>query len=363
MVRVKFSFKKENESYTIKKKGVQLPRLVQIYWDITYKCPCKCEHCYAKPLRKIGKELGTSEVKNVIDYLAANDIPLITFTGGEPLEREDIFDILEHAKRKNIHVSLITSGIYPNKIKELSDAGVKRIQFSLDHSNAEVYDSMRGMPGLYKNLLDSINSAINSGIRTSISTTITRTNYSDISNIFSKAIELDVDELRLMRLMPCGIAQSSYEKLAITFEEYKNLIAQLVGLYLNLKEPIMIDIEEPYTLIEGFKGTPAEKYIYYRGCLQGEAVCALTADGKILPCPIGNYDSFVCGDVRKDDLLKVWKESSVFGHFRDYKSIKVCASCEFGGLCKGGCRCAAFGYYGKIDAPDPICPKAQEYMV
>ncbi len=358
MVRVKFDFKKESASYAKKKKDIKLPKLVHIYWDITYRCPLGCEHCYAKPLRWLDKELDTMEVKKVIDYLSTHRISLVTFTGGEPLARSDIFEIIDYANKRGLHTSLVTAGFSPEKIKKLADLNVKRMQFSLDSQDATTYNRMRGIEGLYEKVLQSIKIAIELGIRTSICTTIMRQNYNDIPKIFDLALKLGVDEYRLMRLMPCGVTREQYDQLSIKFEEYVKLFETLVRKYLALERPILIDVEEPYYLIEKFKNTDAEKIIYYRGCLQGEAVCTLTADGKIIPCPIGNYKEFIAGDIRKDDLLEVWNSSPVFKYFREVKLIQVCNTCKYGDLCKGGCRCAAFGFYGKLDAPDPICPQS-----
>ncbi len=362
MVRIKFVFKKEPTSYTKKKKDIKLPNLVHIFWDITYNCPLKCEHCYAKPNRILDNELDIVEVKNFIDYLSKNGIKLITITGGEPLTRSDIFEILEYAYKKNLHISVISSGVYSKLTGELASVGVKKIQFSLDFPDSLRYDESRGFKGLYDNLLKSIKIAKETGIRTSICTTITKRNFGDISDIYDLSLKLGVDEYRLMRLMPCGISNDKYSELSIQFEEYVSLIELLADKYLSLNQPILIDVEEPYYVVENILKKPCLKdIIYYRGCLQGEAVCSITADGKIIPCPVGNYMKFIAGDIRNDDLLKVWKNSPIFKYFRDVKSISICDSCKYSAICKGGCRCAAYGCYGELNAPDPICPLSRNY--
>ncbi|MCX6801052.1 MAG: radical SAM protein [Candidatus Diapherotrites archaeon] len=360
MVRIKFLFRREPKAYSKKKRSSKLPKIRHIYWDITYKCKLNCEYCYAKPSRPLSKELDTAEIKKVIDYLAANNILAITFTGGDPLERKDIFEILSYALQKKIHTSIISNGLFPEKIEALANAGVKRIQINLESDNMKKHDKIKGTRAFDK-AIQSINLAIKLGIRTSICTTIMRKNYKEIPGIFNLAFNLGADEFRLMRLMPCGMAHEKYEEISITYFEYQKLFETLTRRYMRLKKPVLIDVEEPYYLIENLIGTKAEKYIYYRSCLQGEATCSLTADGKIIPCIIGNYSEFIAGDIRKDDLLEVLEKSPIFNCFRNVKSLSVCNSCKYGGVCKGGCRCAAFGHYGKINAPDPICPKAGEF--
>ena len=100
MARIKFLFKKEPIKHIKKRRKIILPTIAQIYWDITYKCPLKCRHCYAKPLRRLGPELTIKEVKKTLDYLKKHNINLITFTGGEPLLRKDIFEILKYSKKR-----------------------------------------------------------------------------------------------------------------------------------------------------------------------------------------------------------------------------------------------------------------------
>lgn len=355
MVRVKFSFKEEPEDYSRKKKKIILPRLIQVYWDITYKCPQKCDHCYAKPERLVGNELSTKEATNTIDMLKKHEVSLITFSGGEPLVRNDIFDLIEYATSKDINVSLITSGSFPDKINDIKLSGVKRIQVSLDSSNPRLNDEIRGLKGAYDKSVETIKNSIENGIRTSVCATVRKKNYEQIRDVFKLAYDMGADEFRLMRLMPCGLSRVAYRENAVTRQQYSNLLSQLVSDYMN-NNPVLIDIEDPFPFAKQFEGTAAEKYIFYRGCLQGKAVCSITADGKIIPCPIGNYEEFIAGDIRIDDIKYIWENSSAFDNFRYSDNVETCSSCKENSICISGCRCAAFGYFGRIDAPDPMCP-------
>ncbi len=355
MVRVKFSFTKEPEDYSKKKKEIILPKLIQVYWDITYRCPLRCDHCYAKLERAVDNELTTDEAKRTIDILKEHDISLITFSGGEPLARNDIFELVSYASSGGINVSLITSGSFPHRMNDAKLSGVSRVQISLDSSDPYINDRIRGVRGSYDRSMSTISNSIHNGIRTSVCATVRKENYEQIPDVFELARDMNADEFRLMRLMPCGLSNKTYREKSITRQQYSDLLNRLVNEYMK-NHPILVDIEDPFPFAKQFKGTPAETYIFYRGCLQGEAICSITADGKITPCPIANYTEFIAGDVRTDDILYVWENSPVFDYFRSVENIGTCSGCEESAVCGGGCRCAAFGYFGRIDAPDPMCP-------
>lgn len=355
MVRIKYLFNEEKSSYTKKKGDIDLPtpKPIQIYWDITYKCPLDCEQCYARPSREVGEELDTEEVKELIDYFDSHGINILTFVGGEPLVREDIEEIITYADDKGFNISLITRGLYSDTIRKLKDK-IDRIQMGLDYLS-------KGAKEEKASFLESAELVNEKGIRTSLCTTLMSKNYEEIPRIFDLAQDLGFDEYRLMRLVPSGSGKEHYRELSVSYEEYVELFKDLSRRYMETDSPGRIDVEEPYTLIQEIEDPEIKEMINYKSCLQGEAVCGITADGKIIPCPIANHEEFIGGDVMEDDLIEVWNNSKVFKHFRDVKEIDICNSCEFSEKCVGGCRCAAFGYYNKAKAPDPICPKTDHY--
>lgn len=355
MVRWKFNFSMEPKSYSSVKKIID-GRIKQIYWNLTHLCSQNCIQCYAHT-DKI-TETSTEEALQVIDKIAESGANLVTFCGGEPLEREDFFEIASHANKKGLKLSLISNGLSVGKnIDEIRKAGISRIQISLDGSNETLHESIRRRKGSFQKALDSIKSSIDSKIRTSVCTTILKQNYKDIPNIFELSSKIGADEYRLMRFMPAGRGKQNYMNLSIGKSEYFNLLKNLLESDITTNSVNIIDVEEPISFVKELERQNVRntEKILYRSCLQGEVVCALSPSGEILPCPIGDFREFESGNILKNDINEVWENAAVFNYFRNIEEIEACSQCDYGKECGGGCRCAALGYYGDIKSPDPFC--------
>jgi radical SAM protein with 4Fe4S-binding SPASM domain len=355
MVRIKFFFEPEPEEYEKRKRAMEIPSIKQLYFDVTYECPYYCQHCYAKPARKLEKELTTDEIKSFFEYLIENDVTLVTLSGGEPLLREDILEIGKFGNELGLHLSLITTGpITKNKIRSVEKAGFKRIQFSLDGASSETHEVLK-RGSSFNDTLIGIKEACKTKMRVSVCTMIQKYNYPEILKIYEKVKSLGVAEYRLMRFIPQVNRKKDYIKNRITVKNYRDLLEKLMRRYTK-ENPLRVDIQEPYPYALDFKGTEAWDFIVYTPCMQGKTVCAVAADGAILPCPIANAEQFIGGNIRRDDLIKCWNESTVYKNFRDVSEIPVCKECDYKDPCVGGCRCAGFGFYERTDAPDPMCP-------
>lgn len=305
--------------------------------------------------------MSKAEIKSIINNLP-DDTRIITFTGGDPLERGDFFEIAEFASRKGIQTSISTAGpLARNKIKLMEKARINRVQFSLDGITPETHNGIRPPYNTYYETLEAIKQAIRSpNLRVSVCTTVRKQNFNEIIALYELVKSLGVEEYRLMRLMPVSQRCEEYDDVGVTMREYVSLVTKIVKRVVldneERSESIRIETDEPYFFLRTLEGTIDQKLLRYHPCDQGKAICAIAADGKITPCPIADGESCVAGDVRVGDLLDVWYESKVFKLFRDPFLIDGCQRCEYAKICGAGCRCAAFGYFGNLDAPDPICP-------
>ncbi len=355
MVRWKFNFSVEPTSYSSVKKIVD-GKIKQFYWNLTQLCSQNCIQCYAHTNKDT--EFSTEEAIQAVDKIAESGAGLLTFCGGEPLEREDFFEIAIHANNKGLKLSLISNGLKVREnIDRIKKAGISRIQISLDGSNGDLHDSIRRRKGSFQKTIDSIKTSVDAGIRTSVCTTILKQNFKDIPSIFELSNNIGAHEYRLMRLMPAGKGGKDYADLSIGKMEYFNLLKTLLENNLTTSSVKVIDVEEPISFVKELEKQNVKntEKIYYRSCLQGEAVCALSPRGEILPCPIGNFREFESGNILKSSINEIWKDTIAFNYFRDINKIDACNQCEYGKECGGGCRCAALGYYGDIKAPDPFC--------
>lgn len=355
MVRWKFNFTTEPASYSSVKKIVD-GSIKQFYWNLTNLCSLNCIQCYAYS-DKI-KELSTKEAFEAVDKIAESGAKILTFCGGEPIDRKDFFKIAEHANNSGLKLSLISNGLKIEKnINKINEAGISRIQISLDGSNENLHDKIRRNKGSFQKAIKSIKSSIDSGIRTSICTTILKQNYNDIQNILKLSENIGVDEYRIMRLMPVGKGKQNYTNLCIEKFDYFNLLRNIMMNDTTSNAVKTIDVEEPISFVkelENKKVNNIEK-ISYRSCLQGEAICALSPQGDIIPCPIGNFKEFEAGNILRNNIKEIWEKAEIFDYFRDVEKIDTCKQCDYGKECGGGCRCAALGYYEDIKATDPFC--------
>ncbi|MEJ2745267.1 MAG: SPASM domain-containing protein, partial [bacterium] len=118
-----------------------------------------------------------------------------------------------------------------------------------------------------------------------------------------------------------------------------------------------IHTDEPYPYVSDFlEDDEIRNYITYRRCLQGMSVCSIRPDGSITACPLLPKSSLIAGNIRDDDLNQVWTGTKVFAGYREFEDILICNKCMYRDKCTGGCRCAAVGYYGNVNYPDPMCP-------
>ncbi|MCD6590937.1 MAG: radical SAM protein, partial [Candidatus Aenigmarchaeota archaeon] len=139
----------------IAKFGIQRPFVsgapFLVVWDITCACNLKCKHCYATAGRPLPDELTTEEAKQAIDKLDRAGVPIIAFSGGEPLVRPDIFELSRYAADKGIYVAMATNGTLITKetVKKMKKSGIQFVQISLDGADAKTHDGFRGVPGAF----------------------------------------------------------------------------------------------------------------------------------------------------------------------------------------------------------------------
>jgi len=359
MPRWKFLFTEDLTDFEKEKSNLEsnCKQIKHIYLDITYQCPGNCPYCYAKASKNFGRKLKTEEIQELMEYMRKRKIRLLTLNGGDPLFREDVFDLIKYGNSLGLNISLITSGpLAIDKMKMLEKAGIQRIQFSLEGADEKIHDLLKGWPGSFRKTVKAIKEARNTDIRVSICSTVHKKSVSQVMGIYRLTKKLGAHEYRIMRLIsPIG-AKFYYLTSHVTVVEYRNLLRELVLAYMN-DFGIKIYAEEAYPYLLDFKRTDAWEILNDHGqCSQGKSVCAITADGSITACPMAVNDKTVAGSILKDDLADVWKRSKVFDYYRNTSPISFCRSCKFSEVCIGGCRCAAFGFYGHLSAPDPMCP-------
>jgi len=322
-------------------RGVFLPRLIS--WNTTIRCNLRCPHCYLDAGGSdTAGELSTDEAKQLIDRIAAVSSPLFIFSGGEPLLRGDIFELIQYAAGKGLRTALGTNGtlITAPVAERLASSGVKAAAVSIDSSLPGPHDRFRGVKGSWKRAVQGIGACIRSGIAVQVNTTVTPQNYDDIPAIMSLAEGLGARSFHLFFLVPTGRGAGIRD---IAADQYEHLIGRVLDM-IAAAPPVMHirPVCAPQFLrIASRKGIDLAPW--GRGCVAGLTYCRIGPTGELTPCP---YLPLTAGNIRQTDFADLWFHAPLFRALRDRRSLTGrCGRCEYREIC-GGCRARAHGLTG-----------------
>jgi radical SAM protein with 4Fe4S-binding SPASM domain len=363
----------------IAKFGVQKPFVpgspFLVVWDITKKCNLKCKHCYANAGLCSDDELSTDEAKKVIDTLAKNSVPIISFSGGEPLTRKDFFELTKYASDKGVYVATATNGtlITPEIAKKMKASGIKFVQISLDGATAEFHDNFRGMQGVYDKTIMGIKNCVKEGFFVNIATTATKDNLDEIPDIIDLCEELSVNWFMIYNFVPVGRGQFISNN-DITPEQREKLLYMLWtrmknnGGKVNLlstapqlaRVALEAEVGENKKIIPThfsnptFQGQLVNLAEFIGGCGCGRFYYAIRSNGDIEPCV---FFPLKLGNILKDDFEDLWENNKILRELRNKDILNdQCGNCKYRYYC-GGCRARAYGYTGDYLRGDPGCIK------
>jgi radical SAM protein with 4Fe4S-binding SPASM domain len=336
-----------------------------VIWEVTGACNLRCKHCLSDSGRSKQNELNTSEAKRLIDTLEMMKIFNINFSGGEPLIRPDIFELLEYASEKKMGIELLSNGalITPEVIKKLENTNIFSVQISIDGLK-NTHDAFRGIKGSFKRSINAIKLLKNANYGLSISSAVTRQNIDEIPEIIDSAIDLGANSYKTTLFMPTGRGKNNVDDLILTPHDVKRFTFMLLEKKKEVGDKIIISNEELYPWLIGNPNKTCSKSQKREdnakiGCTAGNSSLYITPDGKITPCPF--LSKFVAGDIRKGNLKRIWNKSSTFEIFRNITKGDLkgkCGNCEHLSVsCYGGCRAAAYAHSADIYAEDPLCWK------
>ncbi|MDD4924408.1 MAG: radical SAM protein [Dehalococcoidales bacterium] len=325
-----------------------------IDWAITSKCNLSCRHC-----RGMSKgELTTHKAVSVISEIAKLQPEWIIIEGGEPLLRNDLFDLLNLIQRNNIDVYLITNGtlITPQILSSLKALKVK-LMISVDGATASTYESIRNGAS-YKRVIEQAHICAGEGLLASLNFTVMRSNYTEIPGIFEIARSLDVKQITIIGFKPCH----GYQNELLAPEEY----LEAIRLSCEGAEKTGIDFffDEPF-----FQAVVKEKGFYTNipklnagivtsstsACIFGEYLF-IDTNGDVKPC---SFAPIIIDNVNNKLLSDIWDELSNLSFFQKIRDpdsrTGACRSCQYLFDCKG-CRSRTFMVTGDWFSTDPCCP-------
>jgi radical SAM protein len=349
-----------------------------IAWEITRACAYACVHCRADAQHKRDpRELSTVEAKQLIEQLAAfGNHPILVFTGGDPMMRPDLFELIAYATECGLRCSLTpTATALPTKerLEKVRQAGIRRIALSLDAPRPEIHDSFRQIPGSWQRTMDILHRAQEVGLSVQVNTTVAKHNADILPEMIPFIQEVNAVQWSLFLLVPTGRAQIQN---MISAEQHEEIFNWLYDLSQNAPFDIKSTAAPMYrrVAIQRKRAESNGKPITFQGAgfqyadglnrptkgvNDGNGFLFISHIGEVQP---SGFLPITAGDVRSMDVVDVYRHSKLFTDLRDPEKIKGrCGICEFRDVC-GGQRGRAYGITGDYLETDPACaymPKAK----
>jgi len=338
------------------------PDLRMIAWELTRSCNLNCLHCRAAAERgPYEGELTTRECLRFIDEVAAFSRPVLILTGGEPLLREDVFEIATYGTRKGLRVVMAVNGtlLSAEKAHAAKQAGIQRVSISLDGATAEAHDLFRGVTGAFAGAMEGISYLKEAGLAFQINTTVTKRNLGEIEDILQLAIEQGAAAHHFFLLVPTGRGRELAHE-GVTPEEYERTLVWFAEQEDKVPLQLKATCAPQYYRIIHQQGKAKNKekkgdglHTFTRGCLGGISFCFVSHRGDTQPC---GYLEVSGGNIRERSFQEIWEKAEAFRHLRNVKALKgKCGHCEYRLVC-GGCRARAFSLHGDYLAEEPLCP-------
>lgn len=344
-----------------------------VIWECTRACALACRHCRASAIDlRDPRELDTEEGKALLDEIHAMGTPIVVFTGGDPLQRDDLETLIRHGKSLGLRVGTIPAGtarLTRERLRGLKAAGVDQVAFSIDASSAGPHDAFRQVPGSFDLTLQGARWARDLDIPLQVNTVFHAGNLEDFDGLARLVESLGTVFWEVFFLVPTGRGS---ELRGCTAEQMEDLFGKLHGL--SKTAPFVVKVTEaqhyrrhvmqreqasrreranraPVSEIRA-GGHPTSIGRSSKVVNAGNGFCFVDHTGDI--CPSGFLPE-VRGNVRTHRLRDVYREDDLFGKLRDPRNLTgKCGRCEFKAAC-GGSRSRAWAVHGDPFAEEPFC--------
>lgn len=368
---------------------------ITIVWNFTNRCNLNCLHCHqdSSPTSSC-PELTTSEAFKVIDNMSNAGVAILTFSGGEPLLRKDVYTAIRRATNRGMLCTVASNGtlITREVAGNLAEAGVKRVEIGLDGANAGTHDFLRNQSGSFRAAVEGIKNCADLGFD-ELATTMTlhSKNVNELEATMELAEKLGATRFYLNRLIPAGrgveacyldvtaeektrALEAIYDKFFRSVKEGFGMQCYARGMTYYARLGYERSKGEVFTVSEALSGyekmfqdkfgLEVSKIVRklaagFGGCSAGLTYAGLTASGDLLPCVPA---SIKLGNLLEQSLEEIWTQNELLNHIRNRKALKgSCKICTYSQLC-GGCRYTAYVAHGDWLGPDASCPFGPEVM-
>jgi PqqA peptide cyclase len=329
------------------------PRPLGLLAELTHRCPLRCPYC-SNPTKLSADELETSEWTRALQEAAGLGVIHVFFSGGEPLLRSDLPELLTAARGAGLYSNLITSafGLKRARLERLREAGLDSVQISFQAEVAELANAIAGTTA-HRWKLEAAREVVNLGLPLTVNVVLHRGNIDRLTAIIALAEQLGAQRLELANVQFYGWAFENRGLLLPTREQVERAAPVALAAQARLRGTL----EVLYVLPDYYGDRP-------KPCMQGWGQRHLTIDpaGRVLPCPTASCIPGLSFDsVRDRSLAWIWAESEAFNRFRGTAWLpEPCQGCERRDVDFGGCRCQAALLTGDGARTDPACSLAPD---
>ena len=330
-----------------------------VSWMTTNKCNLTCKHCYqdARP-DACANELTTDEARTLIDQIAAAGFKIMIFSGGEPLMRPDIYDLVAYAAGKGLRPVFGTNGtlITPEVAGRLKECGACAMGISLDSLDRAKHDSFRGLEGAWDATVAGMRACREVGLPFQIHTTVLDWNEHEVCDITDFAVEHGAIAHYIFFLIPVGRGKYINDT-SLKVAANERLLRQIMAKQAEVSIDVKPTCAPQFTRVAEQLGV---KTRFERGCLAGLTYCIVSPEGVVRPCA---YMTEEAGNVREQPFDEIWKTSPVFERLRTREYGGSCGTCDFRAGCGGYRARAAYYHDGDFMAQDDYCAHGREIVV
>jgi MoaA/NifB/PqqE/SkfB family radical SAM enzyme len=342
---------------------------ISVLLELTSACNLRCKHCmtgdhgavYVRSERALLKvlrdELPTEAWKRIIDEAAELKVLVLFLSGGEPLMHPDFFEIAAHAHQHGLFTCLLTAAslVDDDMARRIKQAGVNKIEANLDSADPEVYDDFRGVKGAYEATVRGLKALLNVGFSVRVNITLTNMTFPTIERTLERVYDIGVREVVVVPLRPSGRALDFEERLEYTPQQYFKMLERLRELRQAFADRLLLSFEfdDNFARISN-----PVRMIPRDGA--GRIHCSVTPDGLVkLEPETPSSAEWIAGDLKRQSLAEVWRDSPLFARMRDPESPAF-QGCTLND-CVGGCPMRAWKAHGGfLKGRDPFCPFCHE---
>ncbi len=312
---------------------------VMVSWEITKSCNLNCSHCASQLMD--GRELDTEEALCLIDHLHECGVFILSFSGGEPFLRPDLFTLLGRARERGIEIGITTNGtlLDENTVQRLGLLTPFNIHISID-GIGDVHDSFRNRKGVFESSVRSLKLLQKYKIPCGITTSVTKRNFHDLDNIKEFVKQSNIRSWEIFFAIPVGnldkseaLDESGFMELALKVEGIRK---ELAGTRVFVGDSL------------GYFGKACIRDEEWGGCTAGITHCAIDAYGNVKGCPV-QPPELIEGNIRDKNLEEIWLSDGAFRYNRrDVELEGYCLKCKHKRSCRAGCKTSAFHITGNI---------------